>query len=146
MSATATPAEPLERVLGPRETLHGTGPRLFELVPSERTRTHGHTRLFERERFGGGGGERAGEPLRRREVGRLPAVRLALRRPVGQVEARFLSSTSAGDVAPLMERANVVEEDEGALYRRALGGVGGECVAVLEVLGRVVAVDRTEGA
>ena len=48
--------------------------------------------------------------------------------------------------SPTRECALVVEEDEGALDGCALGGVAGEGVAVLEVLGRIASVERAERA
>src|SRR2546430_1196482 len=55
----------------------------------------------------------------------------------GEVEARLAAGAGEGDVAPLLERALVAEEDEGSLDGRALGGVAGERVAVLEMLAAV---------
>ena len=71
---------------------------------------------------------------------------LAFQRLTDEVEAGSCSSAGAGDVAPLLQRALVVEEDEGAVDGGALGGVAGERVAVVEVLGGVGEIERAEGA
>ena len=54
-----------------------------------------------------------------------------------EVEAGFSAGARAGDVAPLLQRAPVFDEDEGSFDRRSLGGVTGQGVAVVEVLRRV---------
>ena len=80
------------------------------------------------------------------EVG-LAQGRLALERvAVGEVEAGFGAGAGAGDIAPLLQGALVAEEDVGAVDGGALGGVAGERVAVLEVLGGVAERDRARGA
>ena len=75
---------------------------------------------------------------------------MAVRFPAGlfgrEVEPGLFAGASAGDVAPFVKCALVLEEHEGALDRRSLGGVAGERVAVLEVLGRVTAVDGAKCA
>ncbi len=73
-------------------------------------------------------------------------MRFSFARVANDVEARLLTGAGAGDVAPLAECALVAEEDEGVVDGCALGGVAGEGVGVVEVLGPVVDVDATEGA
>jgi hypothetical protein len=55
----------------------------------------------------------------------------------GEVDARFAAGARAGDVAPFLECALVRKKDVGALNGGALGGMAGERVAVLDVLGDV---------
>ena len=72
--------------------------------------------LVERERFGGGAFEGAGRALG--WCGRVGPAQgcLAFERvAIGEVEPRLKAGAGAGDVAPLLERALVVQEDEGAV-------------------------------
>lgn len=66
-------------------------------------------------------------------------MRLLLEPRLGEVRTGLRSRAGAGDIALLAKCAVVVEEDEGALDGRALGGVAGEGVAVLEVVGAAYA-------
>jgi hypothetical protein len=64
-------------------------------------------------------------------------VRVRARRAVGEVEARLEAGAAASDVAPLLQRAAVGEEDIGAVDGHTLGGMAGERVAVVEVFAGV---------
>jgi hypothetical protein len=63
-----------------------------------------------------------------------------------EVEAGPEAGAAAGDVAPFLQGASVVEEDVGAVDGETLGGVAGERIAVVEVFGRVRERDAAEGA
>ena len=69
---------------------------------------------------------------------------LAFQRLTDDVEARFRPSAGARHVTPLAETAFVAEEEEGVVDGCALGGVAGEGVGVVEVLGCVEGVDVFE--
>jgi hypothetical protein len=89
--------------------------------------------LVERERLGGGALEGAGGAFRRRGRVRFPLRCVALEGvAIGEVEVGLEAGAGAGDVAPFLQGALVVEEDEGAVDGHALGGVAGERVAVVE--------------
>ena len=103
--------------------------------------------LVERERLGGGALEGARGAFGRRGRVGLAQGCLALDRVVvGEVEAGFEAGAAAGDVAPFLEGALVVEEHVGAVDGCALGGVAGERVAVVEMLGGVGEGDASLGA
>ena len=69
---------------------------------------------------------------------------LAFQRLTDDVDARFRPSAGARHVTPLAETAFVAEEEEGVVDGCALGGVAGEGVGVVEVLGCVEGVDVFE--
>ena len=147
MFAAAAPAELAELRLGLREPFCGVGAVLFELLASRVADVcGGGAGLVERERLGGRGSERPRDPCWWVGAVGFTAVGFPLERLACEVEAGLCPCAGAGDVAPLCECALVVEQDEGAFDGGALGGVAGEGVAVLEVLGRVARVERAEGA
>jgi hypothetical protein len=84
-----------------------------------------------------------GGALLRTEHPRLVCMRLTAGWwRLGEVEMCSRARAAADEVVPLLQRALPVDQDEGALDRRTLGGVAGERVSVLQVIGRMANVDR----
>lgn len=141
------PVQLLELALGDGQMLGGAlsipVELLLLLVNEVEDRVPGFSALVERKWLGGGAFEGAGSALRRASRIRLAeGRRLALERVVlGEVELGLQAGAGAGDVAPLAEGALVGEEDEGTIDRNALGGVAGEGVAVVEVVGCIGEAD-----
>ena len=141
LSATVAPAELLQFGFSPREAMLGTRAYLLELLESRSERPGGcianSTGLVKRERLGRRGGQRAGDAFGRARAAEVASVRFSFGGLFCEVEAGRYSRAAADDVAPFAKGALVAEEDVGALECRALGGVAGERVAMLELLGRV---------
>src|SRR6266511_2854003 len=137
--AASAPAEPFKPLAGVGESFLCEGALPFELALclGEQASAALASCLCERERLGGGACECSGGTLRRVERVGLACVRVVLPLDFGEVEACLCSCAGAGDVAPFAEGSLIVEEDEGAVDGGALGGVAGEGVAVLKVVGGV---------
>ncbi len=141
MFATAAPSEPVELRFGVCESLFGSGSLLLELALAHCEDALGGASiavgLVDRERFGGAGGQRVDDSLRDPVALGSVAGQVGVERRSREVEAGFSAGARAGDVAPLLQRSPVFDEDEGSVDRRSLGGVTGQGVAVVEVLRRV---------
>lgn len=141
----ASPATPPAKLVQPRlpvgEPLLGRRVRLLEvsapLVEHPQARVASRAEVLERKPLRGASHERAGELLRRVTQLEVASVRLPLVGVADEVEPGFRTSSGARDVAPLTERPRVSKEDEGLLESRSLGGMAGEGIAVVEVLGRI---------
>jgi hypothetical protein len=140
--AAGTPPEVLELALGSGQSLLCLSALPVELLAlageQPRGRVGWRCDLLDRGRLGRGARQGAGGSLGRAGPPRVVYVGLGLNRQLGEIEARLGSRARAGDVAPLAEGAVVGDEDEGALDGGALGGVTGERVGVVELLGGVV--------
>ena len=117
-------ALPLELLLLVAEGVKHRVSRRSALVECKRLRC----RAFQRPHCALGRGGRA-----RLTKGRVAFEWVA----AGEVEAGLEAGAAAGDIAPLLQRALVGEEKVGSIDGEALGGVAGERVAVVEVLGGV---------